>query len=136
MSFSVSKLTTVAECDKATALATERKTNLQFEQTLAGKDLTDQEKVVQQTNINLITVKAEITGTEAAIAGMPEGEQKENYQDKLRRLNDRKDNLEERLRKGGAAALLDTELDAALLIAQITEIDAYLAAIAAHKATL
>jgi hypothetical protein len=136
MSYSVSKLTTVAECDKATALATERKTDLQFEQTVSGKDLTDQEKVVQQTTINLITVKAEITGTEAAIAGMPAGEQKENYLDKLRRLNDRKDNFEERLRKGGAAALLDTELDAALLVAQITEIDAYLAAITAHKATL
>jgi hypothetical protein len=136
MSYSVSKLTTVAECDKATALATERKTNLQFEQTVSGKDVSDQEKVVQQTNISLITIKAEIAGTEAAIAGMPEGEQKVNYQDKLRRLNDRKDNLEERLRKGGAAALLDTELDAALLAAQITEIDAYIAAIAAHKATL
>jgi len=54
----------------------------------------------------------------------------------LGRLNDRKDNLEERIQKGGAALLLDTEIDAALLAVQIAEIDAYIAAINAHKATL
>jgi hypothetical protein len=67
---------------------------------------------------------------------MPEGAAKVEQVSKLRRLNDRKDNLEDRLRKSGNAALLDTQLEAGLLDAQITLIDTYVADVTAHKATL
>jgi len=136
MNYNVSKLTTAAECDKAIALATERKADLQFEQTVSGKQFSDQDKAIQQSQIDLITVKAQITGMETVIAALPAGTDKVDYEGRLRRLNDRKDNLEERLHKGGPASLLDTELDAALYSVQIAEIDAYIAAINAHKATL
>ncbi len=136
MSYSVSKLTTAAECDKAVALATERKADLQFEQTIMGKELSDQEKAVQQTSVNLISIKAQITGAETAIASMPAGPEKEVFVGRLRRLNDRKDNLEERLEKGGTAALLDAELDAELIATQITAIDAFIATVNTHKASL
>jgi hypothetical protein len=136
MAYNVSKLTTVADCDKATAMATERKTNLQFDQLVTGKGLTDQEKTTALANASMIAVKAQIAGAEAAIAVMPDGDDKDDLVNKLRRFNDKKDNLTERLQKGGTAALLDTELDAGLLAAQLTEIDLYLAAIATHKATL
>lgn len=136
MAYNVSKLTTVADCDKATAMATERKTNLQFDQLVTGKGLTDQEKTTSLANASMIAVNAQIAGTEAAIAVMPDGDDKDDLVHKLRRFNDKKDNLTERLQKGGAAALLDTELDAGLLTAQLTEIELYLTAIATHKATL
>jgi hypothetical protein len=136
MSYTTNRLQTAAECDKATSLATDRKNDFIFEQTLSGRQLTGQEKATALTNASLISVRAEITGTEAAIAAMPDGEAKEDLVSKLRRLNDRKDNLEERLQKGGAAALLDAELDAQLLTVQVTEVDVFLAAVAARKAEL
>ncbi len=136
MSYGVSKLTTTADCDQAIASATTRKNNLLFEQTVGTKNMTDQATLVAQVTASLISVKAEITGAEAAIAGLPDGKDKENYVSKLRRLNDRKDNLEDRLKKGGSASLLETELDNTLLGLQITEIDNYVAAVIAQKATL
>lgn len=136
MSYNVNKLTTVADCDQALAIAAERKSDLQFEQTISGKGLTDQEKAIEQTTASLISVNAEITGVEAAIAVLPDGKVKQNNVSKLRRLNDRKDNLEERLQKGGAALLLDTELENSLLQLQVAEIDAYIAAVTARKGAL
>ncbi len=126
MPYTTSKLQSKAECDKAIELANGRKEELIFDQTVSGRDLTDQEKSTAQTTAGLVSTKAQITGTEAAIAVMPDGDAKTDLQSKLRRLNDRKENLEERLQKTGAAALLDTELNAALLAAQVVEIDTYI----------
>ncbi len=136
MSYSTSKLQSKAECDKAILLANGRKEELIFDQTVSGRDLTDQEKSTAQTTASLVSTKAQITGTEAAIAVMPDGDAKLDLQSKLRRLNDRKDNLEERLQKTGAAALLDTELNAALLASQVVEINSYISAVTTRKGEL
>jgi hypothetical protein len=136
MSYTTSKLQTKAECDKAIELANGRKEELIFDQTVSGRDLTDQEKSTAQTTASLVSTKAQITGTEAAIAVMPDGDAKLDLQSKLRRLNDRKENLEERLQKTGAAALLDTELNAALLSAQVVEINSYISAVTTRKGEL
>ena len=84
----------------------------------------------------MLSTTVEITGTEAAIVAITKGQGKTDLQNKLRRLNDRKDNLAEHLQKTGAAALLDIELETAMLEAQIGEIDLFLAAVAARKAAL
>jgi hypothetical protein len=136
MDFSVSKLSTVAECDQASSMATERKAALQFELTVNQRALNGQGKITDSINASMLSTVAEITGTEAAIAAIPDGQSKTDLQNKLRRLNDRKDNLTERLQKTGAAALLDTELENALLQAQIDQIELFVAAIAARKAAL
>jgi hypothetical protein len=136
MSYSTSKLQTKAECDKAIELANGRKEELIFDQTVSGRDLTDQEKSTAQTTASLVSTKAQMTGTEAAIAVMPDGDAKVDLQSKLRRLNDRKENLEERLQKTGTAALLDTELNAALLAAQVVEINTYISDVDKRKAEL
>jgi hypothetical protein len=136
MSYSTSKLQSKAECDKAIELANGRKEELIFDQTVSGRDLTDQEKSTAQTTASLVSTKAQITGTEAAIAVMPDGDAKLDLQSKLRRLNDRKENLEERLQKTGVAALLDTELNAALLASQVVEINTYVSAVTTRKGEL
>jgi hypothetical protein len=136
MSYTTSKLQSKAECDKAIDLANGRKEELIFDQTVSGRDLTDQEKSTAQTTASLVSTKAQITGTEAAITVMPDGDAKLDLQSKLRRLNDRKENLEERLQKTGAAALLDTELNAALLATQVVEINNYVTAVTTRKGEL
>jgi len=136
MAYDTSKLQTIAECDRATAIASQRKAELLFEQTVHNKQLTDQAASTALMSASLIGVIAQITGTEASIAAMPEGKQKDNEISRLRRLNDRRENLEDSLKRGGSAALLDAELEAGLLVAQIAEIDAYLTAIATRRDAL
>ena len=136
MSYSTAKLQTAAECNRAIEMANERKSDFVFDQTVSDRQLTEQGKATALTNANLIRVKAEITGVEAAIAATPDGQAKDDLKSKLRRLNDRKDNLEERLQKGGAAALLDTELDAELLKVQIAAVEAYVAAVQTRKTAI
>lgn len=136
MSYSTSKLKTVAECTQAISIANSRKSDLQFEQTSLTRSLTDKEKNTDLANSNLISINAQITGTDAAIAALSEGEAKEALKNKLRRLNDRKENLEERLQRGGAIALLDTELETSLISLQLTEIDNYIAEVETRKAAL
>lgn len=136
MSYSTAKLKTVAECTQAINIANDRKSNLQFEQTSLSRSLTDKEKNTDLANSNLISITAQITGTEAAIAALPDGDAKEALVNKLRRLNDRKENLQERLKRGGAIALLDTELETNLISLQLTEIDNYIAEVETRKAAL
>ncbi len=136
MSYSLDKLKTIAECNAAVDLALARKENLLFEQTLQGKELRSLKKNAAQNKASLIAVKAQITGASAGITELPEGPDKKEMQSDLRRLNNRKDNLIERIEKGGSPALLDTELDGALLVIQVEAIDAYITAITAHRATL
>lgn len=136
MSYSISKLTTTAECDASIAIATDRKGDLLFQQTALSRDLTDQDKTVATTQATLVAVNAQIAGFNAAIATMPDGEAKKGLQSKVRRLNDQRENLEERLEKGGTTAFLETELDAELSRKQVEEIDAFIASINQRKAEL
>lgn len=134
--YSTSKLLTVSECDQVITLATDRKDEFAFDKTVQDHTLSGQEKSTALATANLISVNAQIIGTEAAIAVTSEGKLKTELIGKLRRLNDRKENLNERMQKGGNVALLDTELDSALIAQQMTAIDAYIAAVNAQKATL
>jgi hypothetical protein len=136
MSYNVNKLATAADCDNAIASATARKSKMQLEKSIGELAMANQATALAHSNASLITVKAEILGAEAAIAELPEGKDKETHVSKLRRLNDRKDNLEDRLKKGGSVDLLETELDNTLLGLQIAELDNYLAAITARKTAL
>ena len=55
---------------------------------------------------------------------------------KLRRLDDRKANLEERLSKTGSTGLLLTELQRAMTEKQVAEITDFISAIETRKAAL
>jgi hypothetical protein len=136
MSYEVSKLTTVAECDQAIALAHERKAGLLFEQTLSFHGTSEQDKLVSLTKAKLVGVSAEIIGLQAAVDALEPGEQKTNFEGRLRNLQNRKLNLEARLVKSGPATVLDGNLDNKLLETQLDAIDAYILEVEARKATL
>jgi hypothetical protein len=136
MSYSTAKLTTVSECDSALTLANDRKQDLEIQQTLLGRDLSDQTKSAELATANLAIVNAQIAGQEIAIGQLTDGPAKTDLQNKLRRLNDRKDNLVERLGKGGIVAVLDTELEAELLKGQLTVLNDFIAAITTRKGAL
>lgn len=73
MSYSVNKLKTAAECDLAIVLANDKRDDLIFEQTVLNRESGSQLKNAALAEANLISVKAQITGFEAALENLPEG---------------------------------------------------------------
>jgi len=136
MSYDVKVLKTKDDCDLAIELAQERKEELEFDLTLNGKGLSDKQKTTDAAGARLIEVNAQITGTTSAIASLPEGKTKKGLVSKLRRLNDQKDNLSDRLTNTGSYGLLDSALNLQLIQLQINEIESYITLVTNHKATL
>ena len=56
--------------------------------------------------------------------------------DKIRRLNDRKDNLNERIAKSGNSGLLLVQLRKGLAEAQVGELDAFITGVTARKVAI
>ena len=67
---------------------------------------------------------------------LPDGEAKENMRNKLRRLNDPKENLEERIGKSGNMGLLLMQMQRGLAEKQVAELDAFIAGVTARKTAL
>jgi hypothetical protein len=136
MDYSVSRLTTATECDAATLQATDLKDDLNFEITLLTRERTGRERTALQIDTDLSSVTAQLVAFQAARDVMVAGPERDNFDNKIRRLNDRKENLEERKAKSGNVALLANELEQSRISQQIAEIDLFVAAVAARKAAL
>ena len=133
MSYNVTHLTTVAECDQLINAANDSKSDVQFAQTNLTKRNNDRLRSSAKLTATLATVSAQITAFSAARDAMPDGPDKDAIISRLRRLNDRMENLEESRSKAGAVALLDNELERSINDAEIEVIDEFLAAVTARK---
>jgi hypothetical protein len=136
MDYSVTRLSTAAECDAAIQQATDLKDDLSFENTLLAREQASRERTAFQIDTDLASVSAQLVAFQAAREAMNPGPERDNFDSRIRRLNDRKENLEERKAKSGNVALLATELEQSRIGLQIGEINAFIAAVTAHKATL
>ncbi len=129
MSYNVLLLKSSEECNLAIEKAEDRKKELEFDMTLTDKDYSDKQKSTDSKNVRLIEVNAQIAGANAALSNMPAGKEKKLMESKLRRLNDRRDNLLDNLSNEGGAALLDASLEVQLIQLQLAEIDKYIDAV-------
>lgn len=136
MSYNVLLLKTDEDCDLAKEKAEDRKKELAFDLTLTDKGFSDKQKSTDSNNIKLIEVNAQIAGITAALVSMPEGKEKKAMVTRLRRLNDRKENLLDNLSNEGGAGLLDAALEVQLIQLQLAEIDRYIDAVNDRKAAL
>jgi len=137
MALNLSLLTTHAECDEASeSLAAELDTYQQRDSNISFAD--------RQADRSSTTVSAQLAGVSAEIAGLEamlatpglSAAQQRSTSSKLRRANDRRDNLTERgqARTGATAFLAD--VDAAQVAAQVQVLTSAQAAVKAHRATL
>ena len=133
MAYNVSRLTTASECDQLLASVNDAKSDLQFSQTNLARQNNDRLRSAANLTATLATVSAQITAFTAARDAMPEGPDKDNLTNRLRRLNDRKENLEERQNRSGAVALLDNELELSLIAAQMAVFDSFADAVTDRK---
>ncbi len=136
MSYSTSKITTVADCDLLLAWAAKEKADLNFKK-LSEERLTDNYSTTSvEINAELQSVVTEISATETIIATLPEGNNKEDAVKKKVRLEDKKFLLENRKESYGVVALLEKELDLTKVTLELAEIDALTAAITKRKGEL
>ena len=136
MPYNVSQLTTVAECDQLIQTANDTKGDLQFTETSLTRRNNTRLRTATRLAATLATVVAQIEAFTAARDAMPEGPDKDAINSRLRRLNDRMENLEESRQRTGTVALLDTEMNRAMIAAQIGVVDDFIEELEVRKAHL
>ncbi|WP_026712103.1 hypothetical protein [Flavobacterium filum] len=134
--YSVSNLTTVADCDVLLGMAQKEKADLNFRKLSEERLVTNYSNTAVEISAILQGVNAEIAAVDTVIAILPEGPTKEAEEKRKVRLEYRKFLLENRKESYGAVALLDKELDLERVKKQIEEIDVFIAEVTAHRDTL
>ena len=136
MSYSVNKITTVADCDLLLAWAVKEKADLNYKKLSEERLTNNYSETSIEIDAELQSVISEIAATETIIATLPEGNSKDEAGKKKVRLEYRKFLLENRKESYGVVALLEKELDLTNVTQSLAEIDAFTAAITTRKAEL
>ena len=125
MSYSVNKITTVADCDLLLAWAAKEKADLEFKKLSEERLTNNYSETSIEIDAELQSVITEIASTTTIIATLPEGQSKEEAIKKKVRLEYKKFLLENRKESYGVVALLEKELDLTNVTQTLAEIDAF-----------
>ena len=136
MSYSVNKITTIADCDLLLAWAAKEKADLNFKKLSEERLTTNYSTATIEIEAELQSVLTEITATETIIAALPAGNSREDAVKKKVRLEYKKFLLENRKESYGVVALLQKELDLTTVTLNLAEIDVFITAINTRKASL
>ena len=112
------------------------RSDVEYKQTSINRRVSTTGERSVQVVADLAAVNTEITSLQTVIAGLADGPVKDDMETRLVRAEYRKFLLEERSESYGTYALLELQVDAARATAELAEIDAFIAAVNAHKATL
>ena len=134
--YTVSNLTTIADCDVLLTMAIKEKADLAFKKLSEERLVTNYSTTSVEIDAVLQGVLAEISAVDTIIATLPEGTTKENEEKRKVRLEYKKFLLENRKESYGAVALLEKELDLERVNKQLEEVNLFIDAVTAHKATL
>ena len=134
--YSVTNLTTIADCDVLLNMANKEKADLAFKKLSEERLVTNYSTTSVEIDAVLQGVLAEISAVDTIIATLPEGTTKENEEKRKVRLEYKKFLLENRKESYGAVALLEKELDLERVNKQLEEVNLFIDVVTAHKATL
>ena len=134
--YTVSNLTTIADCDVLLTMANKEKADLAFKKLSEERLVTNYSTTSVEIDAVLQGVLAEISAVDTIIATLPEGATKENEEKRKVLLEYKKFLLENRKESYGAVALLEKELDLERVNKQLDEVNLFIDAVTAHKATL
>lgn len=136
MSYSIKRITQVADCDVLLTWAAREKADLDFE-LLSEDRLTDKfETTSVEVEAILQGVLAELSALKVAVVMLPEGKGKREMSVRIKKLEHKQFLLENRKLTYGLLALLQKELDIQRIENEIKEVDTFVAELTAHKATL
>lgn len=134
--YSLHKITTVADCNVLLTWAEKEKSDLTFKQLSVERVTVNYSSTSVEVDAVLQGVVAEITAIDTIITTLPEGQTKEDLVKKKTRLEYKKFLLENRKESYGSVALLEKELDLERINKELDEVEAFIATITDHKATL
>lgn len=136
MSYSIAKITTVADCDLLLSWAAKEKADLNYKKLSEERLTNNYSETSIEIDAELQSVIAEIAATETVIATLPDGNSKEDAIKKKTKLEYKKFLLNNRKESYGVVALLEKELDLSRVTLELGEIDAFVAEITTRKAAL
>jgi hypothetical protein len=134
--YSISNLTTVADCDVLLNMANKEKADLNFKKLSDERLVNNYSNTSVEISVILEGVIAEIAAVTTVLNVLPEGPTKDAEEKRKVRLEYKKFLLETRKESYGAVALLEKQLDLERVNKQINVVDAFIVAISNHKATL
>lgn len=134
--YSISNLTTVADCDVLLNMANKEKADLNFKKLSDERLVNNYSNTSVEISVILQGILAEISAVTTVLNVLPEGPTKDAEEKRKVRLEYKKFLLETRKESYGAVALLEKQLDLERITKQIDEVDAFILAITNHKATL
>ncbi len=134
--YSLNKITTVADCNVLLTWAEKEKSDLTFKQLSVERVAVNYSSTSIEIDAVLQGVVAEISAIDTIIGTLAEGTTKEDLLKKKTRLEYKKFLLENRKESYGSVALLEKELDLERINKELDEVDAFIAIITDHKATL
>ena len=137
MAYSVNLLTTVAECDAALAAADSELRDLQHREDNLDYVRENTTESATEVQAELASLTAEINALNTIIPSLADGTKaRKSNEISLRRATNRQAILNDKQDLRGPVALLTRELNLAQVQAQITETNAFKAAVVARKAAL
>ncbi len=134
--YTVSNLTTIADCDVLLTMANKEKADLAFKKLSEERLVTNYSTTSVEIDAVLQGVIAEIAAVDSILAVLPNGPTKDSEEKRKVRLEYKKFLLENRKESYGAVALLEKELDLERVNKQLDEVNLFIDAVTAHKATL
>lgn len=136
MNYAVNNITEIADCDVLISWANKEKADLVFKKLSEERLTTKYSDTTVEVEAILQGVIAELTAVNTIIGVLPDGPTKEAEIKKKVRLEYKKFLLETRKESYGAVALLEKQLDLARVENELDEVDAFIATVMAHQATL
>lgn len=134
--YSLSKITSIADCDVLLTWAEKEKSDLLFKQLSVERMTVNYSSTSTEIDAVLQGVIGEIAATVTVIAALQPGPTREDLEKKKTRLEYKKFLLENRKESYGSVALLEKELDLERLNKELDEVEVFITNITAHKATL
>ena len=134
--YSVTNLTTIADCDVLLTMANKEKADLAFKKLSEERLVTNYSTTSVEIDAVLQGVIAEIAAVDSILAVLPNGPTKDSEEKRKVRLEYKKFLLENRKESYGAVALFEKELDLERVNKQLDEVNLFIDAVTAHKATL
>jgi hypothetical protein len=136
MAYTLTSLTQVTDCDTLLAMAAKDKKSYEHKIRNLNFDLENSQQSAAERQAKLLIVNSEIAMLDNVIASLAEGQMKEDYiTTRMRKLTTQRV-LSTPGNSLTPVSRLDDELEIARLNLQITETEAFIAAVEAHKATL
>lgn len=136
MTYSISKLTTKAECDQVLTYAANEKRTLEYRQTTSVYSQGNTASSTDKVTAAITSTQAELGGIEAALSTITDADTRRVYERKKTKLQNKLDDLGFRKEDVGGPRLLINELEAGQVEVQLAETNAFIAAVTAHKDTL